>query len=325
MPAMAPCCSPASTPGAVGRRAARAARRGARLPARGRQPAAVRRLLRAATRSSTCPAVVDALSTGRVLTTELADGRPVRRAASSWSQHERDLAGETIYRFVFRSLYRMHAFNGDPHPGNYLFRPRRPGDVPRLRPGQAVHAAETASCSRSPSTPRCQPRRAERLRQPSRAPASSPPGAPVQRRAEWSSSSATSTSRPGDGEYTFTPDYAVQAVPGATCRPARPVREILKCRQPRPDVPDPPADQPRPLRRARRPRRHGQLAPDRRGAVANPRPALNPTRGRRGGVVARDRRSSLKVFTAPGRSPGWCRAGRPGSPRRPARSRPWCS
>ena len=22
---------------------------------------------------------------------------------------------------MFRSLYRLHAFNGDPHPGNYLF------------------------------------------------------------------------------------------------------------------------------------------------------------------------------------------------------------
>ncbi len=31
------------------------------------------------------------------------------------------MAGETIFRFVFRSLYRMQAFNGDPHPGNYLF------------------------------------------------------------------------------------------------------------------------------------------------------------------------------------------------------------
>ena len=40
-----------------------------------------------------------------------------------WSQEERDLAAETIYRFVFRSIYRLHAFNGDPHPGNYLFRP----------------------------------------------------------------------------------------------------------------------------------------------------------------------------------------------------------
>ena len=32
-------------------------------------------------------------------------------------------AAETIFRFVFRSLYRFHVFNGDPHPGNYLFRP----------------------------------------------------------------------------------------------------------------------------------------------------------------------------------------------------------
>ena len=35
-----------------------------------------------------------------------------------WPQHERDLAAETIYRFVFRSLYDVRAFNGDPHPGN---------------------------------------------------------------------------------------------------------------------------------------------------------------------------------------------------------------
>ena len=68
------------------------------------------------------PDVVDELSTRRVLTTELAEG--VRfQELETWSQHERDLAGEAIYRFVFRSYYRHHAFNGDPHPGNYLFRP----------------------------------------------------------------------------------------------------------------------------------------------------------------------------------------------------------
>jgi predicted unusual protein kinase regulating ubiquinone biosynthesis (AarF/ABC1/UbiB family) len=39
-----------------------------------------------------------------------------------WPPEERDLAGEAIFRFVFRSLYRLRAFNGDPHPGNYLFR-----------------------------------------------------------------------------------------------------------------------------------------------------------------------------------------------------------
>jgi predicted unusual protein kinase regulating ubiquinone biosynthesis (AarF/ABC1/UbiB family) len=70
----------------------------------------------------TVPEVVDELSTKRVLTTELADGARFAEV-EQWSQEERNLAAETIYRFVFRSIYRLHAFNGDPHPGNYLFRP----------------------------------------------------------------------------------------------------------------------------------------------------------------------------------------------------------
>ncbi len=68
------------------------------------------------------PDVVDELSGAAVLTTELAEG--VRfEVLETWSQPERDLAAETIFRFVFGSLYRFHTFNGDPHPGNYLFRP----------------------------------------------------------------------------------------------------------------------------------------------------------------------------------------------------------
>jgi predicted unusual protein kinase regulating ubiquinone biosynthesis (AarF/ABC1/UbiB family) len=66
------------------------------------------------------PAIIDELSTRRVVTSELSDGARFAELAN-WSQEERDLAGETIYRFVFRSLYEVHAFNGDPHPGNYLF------------------------------------------------------------------------------------------------------------------------------------------------------------------------------------------------------------
>jgi len=66
------------------------------------------------------PGVVGELSARRVLTTELADGARFAELAG-WSQAERDLAAETIYRFVFRSLYQAQAFNGDPHPGNYLF------------------------------------------------------------------------------------------------------------------------------------------------------------------------------------------------------------
>ena len=66
------------------------------------------------------PGVIAELSTRRLVTSDLADGARFAELAT-WSQAERDLAGETIYRFVFRSLYGMHAFNGDPHPGNYLF------------------------------------------------------------------------------------------------------------------------------------------------------------------------------------------------------------
>ena len=66
------------------------------------------------------PAVVGELSARRVVTSELSTGARFAELAT-WSQEERDLAAETIYRFVFRSLYEAHAFNGDPHPGNYLF------------------------------------------------------------------------------------------------------------------------------------------------------------------------------------------------------------
>ncbi|QYG91122.1 AarF/ABC1/UbiB kinase family protein [Iamia sp. SCSIO 61187] len=68
------------------------------------------------------PEVVPALSTARVLTTELATGEPFE-AVTGADQATRDRAGEILYRFVFRSLYRLRAFNGDPHPGNYLFAP----------------------------------------------------------------------------------------------------------------------------------------------------------------------------------------------------------
>jgi len=68
------------------------------------------------------PHVIDELSTRRVLTTELATGARFADV-EGWPQDERDSAAEAIFRFVFRSIYRLHAFNGDPHPGNYLFRP----------------------------------------------------------------------------------------------------------------------------------------------------------------------------------------------------------
>jgi predicted unusual protein kinase regulating ubiquinone biosynthesis (AarF/ABC1/UbiB family) len=68
------------------------------------------------------PTVFDDYCTARVFTSELAEG--VRfEEVEGWSQEERNLAAESIYRFVIRSMWRLHTFNGDPHPGNYLFRP----------------------------------------------------------------------------------------------------------------------------------------------------------------------------------------------------------
>lgn len=67
------------------------------------------------------PRVISQLSARRVLTTELVVGARYDEVIETWSQEERDLAGETIFRFVFGCLYRFRMFNGDPHPGNYLF------------------------------------------------------------------------------------------------------------------------------------------------------------------------------------------------------------
>ncbi|QIS09811.1 ABC1 kinase family protein [Nocardia arthritidis] len=72
------------------------------------------------------PEVMSELSSARVLTTELAEGARFEELVT-WDQEEKNLAAETIYRFVYRSLWRMRHFNGDPHPGNYLF--QRGGQV----------------------------------------------------------------------------------------------------------------------------------------------------------------------------------------------------
>lgn len=68
------------------------------------------------------PAVHEDLSTARILTTDLATGATFTEMLT-WPEEERNRTGEALFRFVFRSLYRLGAFNADPHPGNYLFRP----------------------------------------------------------------------------------------------------------------------------------------------------------------------------------------------------------
>ncbi len=66
------------------------------------------------------PAVVPELSTKRVLTSEFVEGASFAEVLT-WPQEQRNLAAETIYRYTFGGIYRVGTFNGDPHPGNYLF------------------------------------------------------------------------------------------------------------------------------------------------------------------------------------------------------------
>jgi predicted unusual protein kinase regulating ubiquinone biosynthesis (AarF/ABC1/UbiB family) len=84
------------------------------------------------------PGIITELSTRRIVVSELSGGARFAELAT-WPQHERDLAAETIYRFVFRSLYQVRAFNGDPHPGNYLF--QRGGRVTFLDFGLVRHVS----------------------------------------------------------------------------------------------------------------------------------------------------------------------------------------
>ncbi len=68
------------------------------------------------------PEVYDDLCSARVLTTELATGA-IFEEVLDWPRQQRNRVAETVYRFSFGSIYRLGAFNGDPHPGNYLFHP----------------------------------------------------------------------------------------------------------------------------------------------------------------------------------------------------------
>ncbi len=66
------------------------------------------------------PEVMQELSTDRVLTQELAQGKSWQDALTS-RQELRDQWGEAIWRFVYATNHRFRLLNADPHPGNYLF------------------------------------------------------------------------------------------------------------------------------------------------------------------------------------------------------------
>ncbi len=66
------------------------------------------------------PRVHASHSTPRVLVSEFVEGRRFADVLAA-DEAERSRYGEILFRFVFGSIARHGMFNGDPHPGNYLF------------------------------------------------------------------------------------------------------------------------------------------------------------------------------------------------------------
>ncbi len=67
------------------------------------------------------PRVYHSLSTRRVLTTELIGGVDYKTFCDTATAEDKRAAGETIWRFMMRALFRHGVLYADPHPGNYRF------------------------------------------------------------------------------------------------------------------------------------------------------------------------------------------------------------
>jgi predicted unusual protein kinase regulating ubiquinone biosynthesis (AarF/ABC1/UbiB family) len=67
------------------------------------------------------PKVHHSLTTRRVLTMNFQEGMDYNTFTAEASQEARNRAGETIWRFMFRALYKHGILYADPHPGNYRF------------------------------------------------------------------------------------------------------------------------------------------------------------------------------------------------------------
>ncbi len=65
------------------------------------------------------PEVITRLSRRRVLVTELVEGIGFE-GVKELPQEERSRFGEIVFRGSFGSIYHLHHFNADPHPGNYI-------------------------------------------------------------------------------------------------------------------------------------------------------------------------------------------------------------
>jgi len=67
------------------------------------------------------PRIFHSLSTKRVLTSELIGGVDYATFCKTATQEERTAASATIWRFMFKALFKHGWLYADPHPGNYRF------------------------------------------------------------------------------------------------------------------------------------------------------------------------------------------------------------
>lgn len=67
------------------------------------------------------PRVWNAFSTKRVLTSAMVGGEDYASFCARATQEERNAASATIWRFMFRALFKHGVLYADPHPGNYRF------------------------------------------------------------------------------------------------------------------------------------------------------------------------------------------------------------
>ncbi len=69
----------------------------------------------------TVPKLLTRLSGRHVLTSEYIDALDFKTFCQRATQDAKNSAAETIFRVTFNSIFKHLFFNGDPHPGNYLF------------------------------------------------------------------------------------------------------------------------------------------------------------------------------------------------------------
>ncbi|MDQ3978301.1 MAG: AarF/ABC1/UbiB kinase family protein [Actinomycetota bacterium] len=89
------------------------------------------------------PDIVPERSAKRVITSEWVDGLSWAEFLETANQHQKDTAAEILFRFAEGSIWNHRVFNGDPHPGNYRFHPKKGkvtfldfGLVKRWSPGE---------------------------------------------------------------------------------------------------------------------------------------------------------------------------------------------